>query len=67
MSRVKGSLSKVLLRKRTVVTRAVFWKIPHDSEREDIRLKLGRYKVPADFDHDEEPESLEPKSELTLA
>lgn len=66
MSRVKGSLSKVLLRKKTVVTRAVFWKIPHDSGAEDIRLKLGRYKVPADFDLDEEPESQEPKSELTL-
>jgi hypothetical protein len=66
MSRVKGSLSKVLLRKKTVVTRAVFWKIPHDSGTEDIRLKLGRYKVPPDFDLDEEPESQEPKSELTL-
>lgn len=66
MSRIKGSLAKVLLRKKTVVTRAIFWKIPHDSGVEDIRLKLGRYKVPADFDLDEEPESQEPKSELTL-
>lgn len=66
MSRVKGSLSRVLLRKKTVITRAVFWKIPHDSGAEDIRLKLGRYKLSADFDLDDELDSLEPKSELTL-
>lgn len=66
MSRVEGRLAKVLLNKPRVVTRAVFWKIPHNSEREDVRLKLGRYKKPPDFDVDEEPESLEPKSELTL-
>lgn len=66
MSRVEGKLSKVLLNKQRVVTRAVFWKIPHNSEREDIRLKLGRYKKSLDFDVEDEPESLDPKSELTL-
>lgn len=66
MSRVEGRLAKVLRNKPTVVTRAVFWKIPHNTEKEDIRLKLGRYKKPADFDEEEEPEALEPKSELTL-
>lgn len=66
MSRVEGRLAKVLLNKPRVVTRAVFWKIPHNTEREDVRLKLGRYKKSPDFDVEEEPESLEPKSELTL-
>lgn len=59
-------LAKVLRNKPSVVTRAVFWKIPHNTEREDIRLKLGRYKKPADFDENEVPETLDPKSELTL-
>ncbi len=59
-------LAKVLRSKPSVVTRAVFWKIPHNTEREDIRLKLGRYKKPADFDENEVPENLDPKSELTL-
>lgn len=66
MSRVEDRLAKVLLNKPRVITRAVFWKIPHHTEREDVRLKLGRYKKPADFDLEEEPETLEPKSELTL-
>jgi hypothetical protein len=59
-------LAKVLRSKPSVITRAVFWKIPHNTEREDIGLKLGRYKKPADFDEDEVPENLDPKSELTL-
>lgn len=66
MSRVEGRLAKVLLSKKTVITRSVFWKIPHDSGKEDIHLKIGRYKKPADFHDDEVPETLEPKSELTL-
>lgn len=66
MSRVEGRLGKVLLNKPRVVTRAVFWKIPHNTEREDVRLKLGRYKKSSDFDVEEEPETLVPKSELTL-
>ena len=66
MSRIQDRLAKILLNKKTVVTRAVFWKIPHDSGKEDIRLKLGRYKKPEHFDPEEEPEVLEPKSELTL-
>jgi hypothetical protein len=68
MSRVEGKLAKTLLNKPRVITRAVFWKIPHNTQREDVRLKIGRYKKPTDFDFDleEEPESLEPKSELTL-
>jgi Domain of unknown function (DUF4263) len=61
--------STILLEKSTVITRAVFWKVPHNSQVEDVCLKLGRYKKPKNFIsiHDEEElESLEPKSELTL-
>lgn len=65
MTRVEP-LAKVLRNKPSVVTRAVFWKIPHNTEREDIRLKLGRYKKPADFGENEALETLDPKSELTL-
>ena len=66
LPKIEGRLAKILRIKPSVVTRAVFWKIPHHSKEEDIRLKLGRYKKPAYFDEKEEPESLEPKSELTL-
>lgn len=66
MQHVKGRLAKVLRNKPTVVTRAVFWNIPHDSGKEDISLKLGRYKKPQDVLDDEVPETLQPKSELTL-
>lgn len=66
MAKVENRLAKVLRNKPSVVTRAVFWKIPHNTEQEDVRLKLGRYKKPEDFNDNEEPESLEPKSELTL-
>lgn len=66
MSNIKGSLTRVLLTKPTVVTRAVFWKIPHNTEREDISLKLGRYKKSGHFGENEELETQVPKSELTL-
>lgn len=66
MSRVEGRLARILRNKPTVVTRAVFWKIPHNTAQEDIRLKLGRYKKPQEFDEDEEVELSDPKSELTL-
>jgi len=66
MSQVEGRLAKTLLSKPTVVTRAVFWKIPHNSGIEDICLKIGRYKRSAYFNDDEDLETLQPKSELTL-
>lgn len=66
MSLVQERFTKTLLSKPTVVTRAVFWKIPHNSGVEDICLKLGRYKKSGFFPQDEELESLQPKSELTL-
>jgi len=66
MQRVKDKLAKVLRNRPSVITRAVFWSIPHDSGREDISLKLGRYKKPKEMLDDEVPESSQPKSELTL-
>lgn len=66
MSQIEGRLIKVLMSKPTVITRAVFWKIPHNTEKEDICLKLGRYKKSGFFGENEEPERQAPKSELTL-
>ena len=66
MPRIKDKLVKVLRNKPTVITRAVFWSIPHNSGKEDISLKIGRYKKPLEVPADEVPESLQPKSELTL-
>ena len=64
MSKVTDRLSTVLKRKKTVNTRAVLWKIPHDSGIEDVHLKLGRYKLTVDLE--EVLETNQPKSELTL-
>lgn len=64
MSKVQDRLAKVLRRRPSVVTRAVLWKIPHTSGREDVRLKLGRYKWTNDLT--EVADNLVPKSELTL-
>ena len=65
MSKIKAQ-SQVLRNRKTVITRAVFWKIPHNSDVEDVRLKLGRYRKPEDIFDDEAPEFAQPKSELTL-
>lgn len=65
MSTIKAQ-SQVLRNKKTIITRAVFWKIPHKSDVEDVRLKLGRYRKPEDIFDDEAPEFAQPKSELTL-
>lgn len=58
---VQDRLVRVLKDKQRVVTQAVFWKIRHNTEREDIGLKLGRY-------HKGTAKTVEqsPKSELTL-
>ena len=66
MPKIEDRLAKVLRSKPRVITRAVFWKIPHNTQREDIRLKLGRYKRAEDFYDDETVETADPKSELTL-
>ena len=66
MSKVSGQMTQILRSKKTVITRAIFWRIPHNSGIEDVRLKIGRYKKPQNFLESEVPELLEPKSELTL-
>ena len=63
---IKGKLIHTLLDKRTVVTRACLWSIPHDSGREDISLKVGRYNKPKFGVSAESLDVEEPKSELTL-
>ena len=66
MSKVAGQLIQTLRDKKTVITKAFFWRIPHNSGKVDVRLKVGRYKKPKDWHEQEEPESLDPKSELTF-
>ena len=56
-------LLRVLRDKKTVVSRAALWRIPHHSNREDICLKIGRYRKEP---FEETLESQTPKSELTL-
>ena len=56
-------IAKVLKRKKTITTRAVFWKIPHTTHGDQISLKLGRYRR---TDIGEEVDVGSPKSELTL-
>lgn len=58
-------LAALLKEKKTVFTRAIFWRIPHASGTgEDVNLKIGRY-LKAD-DWVETLQSDSPKSELTL-
>ncbi len=66
MKQINDKLSKVLRNKPRVITRVVLWNIYHNSGKEDISLKLGRYTKPKDMLDDEELETLQPKSELTL-
>jgi hypothetical protein len=56
-----GYLSIVLKDGVKVITKAVFWRIPHHTSGKDICLKIGRYNKPSDS-----LESEKPKSELTL-
>ena len=59
---------KILFDKKTVVTKAFFWKISHHSADDEVQLKIGRYNKNSDpFDASpDELECLNPKSELTL-
>jgi hypothetical protein len=56
-------IAKVLKVKKTITTRAVFWRIPHKTEEDGISLKLGRYRRTA---AGEEVDVGSPKCELTL-
>jgi hypothetical protein len=61
-----GALSRILLQKTRVVTRAVFWRIPHKSGEVEVNLKLGRYKRSAVPFVEDVLDVENPKSELTL-
>ncbi len=63
---IKDKLFKVLCDKKTVITRAILWNIPHNSGKDEICLKLGRYKKDPRVIVQEILESVNPKSELTL-
>ena len=63
---VKGKLGRTLRARPNVVTRAVLWSIPHDSCKEDINLKIGRYVRSSNLSDPDTPEVGAPKSELTL-
>ena len=58
---VQDRLVRVLKDKQRVFTQAVFWKIGHNTAREDICLKVGRYNKEGG-----KPVESAPKSELTL-
>lgn len=66
MRKVSGWLFKELRNKPRVITRAGFWRIPHNTKEDDVSLKLGRYNKPKDWGESETLENLSPKSELTL-
>ena len=66
MTNKVGYLSRILLRKKQVFTRAVFWRIPHNSGEVEVNLKLGRYKKGEDFGDPDQLDVKNPKSELTL-
>ncbi|PKA10361.1 hypothetical protein CH372_19820 [Leptospira meyeri] len=49
---------------KKTITKAILWKIPHNSDIEDISLKIGRYNK--NISYIESPETETPRSELTL-
>lgn len=66
MAKIKDQKFTVLKEKQTVITRAIFWKIPHHTKDDEIHLKIGRYKKPKKWSGNDILELDEPKSELTL-
>ena len=66
MAKVIDQKFTVLKNKTTVVTRAVLWKVPHNTQEDEIHLKIGRYKKPKGWFESEVVELNNPKSELTL-
>ena len=54
---------KILKRNSKSITRALFWRVSHNSGDVEVCLKLGRYKYTP---QGEEVEITDPKSELTL-
>ncbi len=66
MPKVKDQKFTVLRDLKTVITRAGFWKVPHNTKDDEIHLKVGRYKKPKNFLDSGTPDEESPKSELTL-
>lgn len=66
MAKVNGQKFTVLKDKKTVVTRAGMWKVPHNTRDDEVHLKLGRYRKPKEWFEIEVAELDNPKSELTL-
>lgn len=66
MAKVKGQKFTVLKDKKTVITRAGMWKVPHNTCDDEVHLKIGRYTKPTDWFDTEIAELDKPKSELTL-
>ncbi len=46
MAKIKDRLAKIIRDKPRVLTRAIFWKIPHNTSEDEVFLKLGRYNKP---------------------
>ena len=66
MSKVKDHLIGTLRETERVLTRVAFWKIPHRTNDDTISFKIGRYTKPKTWNEAPQPETLKPKSELTL-
>ncbi len=56
-------LATILKRKAKTITKAILWRIPHNTLQDDVRLKIGRYNRIFNI---ETPETSKPKSALTL-
>lgn len=66
MAKVSDQKFTILKNKKTVITRAGLWKVPHNHSDDEIYLKIGRYKKPINWMEVEVAELDNPKSELTL-
>ncbi|EOW9306508.1 TPA: hypothetical protein AB5C29_003390 [Vibrio cholerae] len=66
MVKVNGQKFTVLKDKKTVITRAGMWKVPHNTREDEVHLKIGRYHKPKEWFESEVAELDKPKSELTL-
>ncbi len=60
-SGVEYTKQKILQTKKKVITKAQLYKIPHNSGKLDLSLRLGRYNI-----FENTVESDKPRSELTL-
>jgi hypothetical protein len=63
---IKDKLVQLIRIRPRVLTRAIFWKVPHNNSDDEIHLKIGRYNRHKDWSETETLELDNPKSELTL-